>query len=288
MDEFVYGIRKRAFVSIAGISILLTGCGGSSAPKPSGAYPTNSIYAFMKAAQEENGNITTTVQLRDGPDVNTAGYLYLSSGEVLYSSLNRPPQQYMSFSNNLFSNSLDLSQRVRIMSSRYLYMDYVLFSNVVSGKPEYFASDSPDAGTTTARAYVDFERSGQVMAGTSYVDIPTSFQITEPATAARIPRATPITLTWAGADPSTTMRLGGAIVCEDTTQNSWNSISIPNTGTATLNSADFLPAASDPTKTCQTIFMLQSVKTVLLSTPFALGSNFEGIQQRTVQFSIVP
>ncbi|MBI5891345.1 MAG: hypothetical protein HZB47_11820 [Nitrosomonadales bacterium] len=280
-------MRKNAFAPILILlALLLAGCGGDSAPKPSGSFTTNSIYAFMKAVQDESGSVTTTVQLRDGV-ASTAAYLYLSSGEVLYSSLDKPPQQYMSFSSDLFGNSLDLSQNLKTMSARDLYMDFVLFVNVVAGKPEYFVSEKPVSGAATVRAYVDFERSGQVMTGASSIDLPPAFQISAPASAASIARATPIVLTWTGVDAATTMRLDAAAACDDGTRNSWNYNIGPDTGTATVNSASFLPATASPTATCLTAFMLQRVKTGGVSTQFAFGS-FEGIQKRTVQFTVTP
>jgi len=54
----------------------------------------------MKAVQDESGNVTTTVQLRDG-QATTAAYLYISDGEALYTSLDVPPQQYLNFNGDL-------------------------------------------------------------------------------------------------------------------------------------------------------------------------------------------
>jgi hypothetical protein len=159
MDKTWRRLKRGATLSISGLAIVLltSGCGGN-APSPSGSYATGNIYAYMKAVQDDNGDVTTTVQLRDGP-ANTAGYLYLSSGETLYANLEKPASQYMGYSSNLFSNSANLTQNLKVMGSRDLYFDYLLFTQIAYGKPEYFALEKPAAGMNPVRIYVDFERS---------------------------------------------------------------------------------------------------------------------------------
>lgn len=261
---------------------LLAGCNGGDTASPSYWYPTNSIYAYMKAVQDESGSVTTTVQLRDGP-TSTAGYLYLSSGESLYSSLDVPPQQYFSFTGDLFSNSLELSQHLKVMSQRDLFSDFLLFSSVVWGKPEYFTFNTPGANSSPTRAYVDFERAGHVMTGESFSELPGAFQILAPASEASVSRATPLTLTWTGSDPTTTMELDVAGICIDDSKFNLHLILGADTGFATLNGADYFPATGiSPSIECRVAFMLQRVRTGSVSPKFAFGS-FKGVQQRTVQ-----
>ncbi len=268
--------------------MLLAGCGGSgNSPSPSNTYPTNSIYAYMKAVQDESGNVTTTVQLRNGPG-STASYLYLSSGDTLYTSLDVPPQQYMNINGNLFSNSLALSQHLKVMSARDLYINYSLFNQVLTGKPEYFSVDTPSTGSSPVRAYVEFERSGNVMTGPSSVDFPPPYQIAAPARDAIVSRAAPLALTWTNVDPTTTMRLNVAGICVDGSRytQSYN-IGI-DTGAATLSSANYFPATgTSPSTNCRVAFILQRVRTAGVSPQFAFGS-FDGVQQRTVQFTTTP
>ena len=241
----------------------------------------------MKAVQDESGNITTTVQLRDGT-LNTAKYLYLGAGDILYTSLDVPPQQYFSFTGNLFSNSLTLSQHLKVAAVRDLYTDYFLFTQTLYGKPEYFSVDTPSPGASPIRAYVDFERAGNVFTGPSFVDVPLAYQILAPATDAIVSRAAPLTLTWTNADATTTMRLNVAGVCVDGTRYSQSYIIGTDTGTTTLSSANYFPATgTSPSTNCRVAFILQRVRTGGVSPKFAFGS-FEGVQQRTVQFTTTP
>ena len=282
-------LRMRAAVPILmWLSVtLLTGCGQGNQAKPSTWFATSSIYAYMKAVQDQSGNVTTTVQLRDGP-ATTAAYLYLASGETLYSSLDVPPQQYLNFNGNLFTNSLDLSKHLKVMSSRDLYTDLLLFTQVVFGKPEYFANDTPQAGASPVRAYVDFERTGQVFAGPSSIDLPGGFQIAAPAADFSAPRSTPLALTWTNADPATTMELDVAGVCVDNSRYTMH-LSLPDTGSATLNGANYFPATGvNPATTCRVAFLLQRTRIGSVSSQFAFGSTFTGVQQRSVQFNSIP
>lgn len=266
---------------------LLAGCGGGDVASPSSWYPTNNIYAYMKAVQDESGNITTTVQLRNGP-LSTDAYLYLSDGETLYTSLDKPPQQYINFNGNLFGNSLELSQRLKVMSARDLYTDYLLFTRVVFGKPEYFSHDTPSSSASPVRVYVDFERTGNAMAGESTVELPPAFQILAPAGEASVSRATPLALTWTDVDITTTMELDVAGICADGSRYNLNLILGADTGSATLNSADYFPTTGiSPSINCRVAFMLQRVRTAGVSPNFAFGS-IKGVQQRTVQFTTTP
>jgi hypothetical protein len=270
------------------LPVLLTGCGGGASPMPTGSFTTSSIYAFMKAVQDESGSVTTTVQLRDGM-TNTANYLYLSAGESLYSSIEKPPQQYVNFSGNLFGNALDLSQHLKVMASRDLYTNYFLFTQVVYGKPEYFATDTPIPGASPVRAYVDFDRSGNVLTGTSSIDLPGVFQIVSPAAAATLSRATPLSLTWSNVDATTTMTLNVAGVCTDGNRYSKTVSFGPDTGSINLTSADYFPATGvSTTANCLTAFILQRTKIGPVSAQFAPGGGFTGVQQRTVQFTTTP
>jgi hypothetical protein len=284
--RFMKFTRKGAVAPIfALLSLtLLAGCGGGqNTVLPSASVTTNSIYAYMQAVQDESGNITTTVQLRDGP-TNTARYLYLSSGDVLYTSLDIPPQQYLNFSGNLFDNSLKLSDHLKVASVRDLYTDYFLFNKVLTGKPEYFSVDTPSASSSLpVRAYVDFERSGK-LTGPSSIDLPPAYQIVAPASNASFSRAFPLTLSWTNVDPTTTMRLNAAYVCLDGSRDHLSKILGTDTGSATLSSSDYSPATG---VNCQVALILQRVLTGGVSTQFAFGS-FEGIQQRTVQFTSIP
>lgn len=261
---------------------LLAGC--SDPKSPSSQYPVSSIYAYMKAVQDQSG-VTTTVQLRDGA-TSTANYLYLSGGDALYSSLDKSPQQYIDFNGDLFGNSLDLSQHLKVMSSRSVLIDFGLFTVEAFGDPEYFALDAPAASSVPVRAYVGFERSGRVIE--SSVDLPVAFQITSPAADASVSRAAPISLTWTDVDPATTMELDVAGICTDNSRFSMHLLLGTDTGSATLSSANYLPAAGiSPTINCRIAFQLQRVRFGAVSPEFAFGS-LSGIQQRSVQFTSIP
>jgi hypothetical protein len=279
--------KKAVAMLLAMLSLaLLSGCNGGSA-SPTNLYPTSSIYAYMKAVQDESGSVNTTVQLRDGPAA-TAGYLYLADGESLYTTLDVPPQQYVNFNGNLFSNSLELSQHLKVMSARDLFTDYILFTQIVFGKPEYFSLDTPNAGASAVRAYVGFERAGQVMTAESSILLPPAFQILTPASDAISSRATPVTLTWTGTDPATTMELDVAGSCADGSRFAKNLVLGADTGSATLNSADYFPATgTSPSTNCRVAFLLQRTRLGGVSTQFAFGS-FKGVQQRTVQLTSTP
>lgn len=260
---------------------LLAGCGGDTA-SPTTWYPISSIYAYMKAVQDVSGNVITTVQLRNGP-TGTATYLYLDGGDRLYSSLDTSPGRYVNFSGNLFGNSLELSQRLKSMSSRDLYTDYGVFTDVLFGKPEYFSVDAPNTSAPQTRAFVAFERNGQMME--SSVDLPPAFQIAAPASEASISRASPVSLTWTSVDPASTMELDVAGICVDNSRYNLHLILGADTGSATLNSAGYFQGS--PSINCRVAFMLQRVRMAGVSTQFAAGS-FMGIQQRTVQFTSTP
>lgn len=284
MGKFGSGMKRSATFSVIGLAVLLGGCGGD-APKPSGSYTTGSIYAYMKAVQDDNGDVTTTVQLRDGP-ATTAGYLYLSSGETLYVNLEKPASQYMGYNSNLFSSSGNLTQNLKVMGSRDLYFDYLLFTQIAYGKPEYFAIEKSVAGTNPVRVYVDFERSGNVLTGTSTIDLPGGFQIGSPASAASLSRATPVSLSWTNADAATSMMLNVAGVCDDGNRYSMSKFLGTDTGSTTLTSADYFPATGVSTvANCQTAFMLQRIKLGNVAAQFAPGSSSSGIQQRSVRFT---
>lgn len=265
----------------------LAGCGGSSAPSPSTSFATSSIYAFVRSVQDESGSVTTTVQLRDGA-ASTAGYIYLAGGETLYASLDAPPAHFMSFSNDLFGNSVTTSQRLKVMQSRNLYIDHLLFETFAVGNPEYVASDTPASAATPVRAYVDLERTGKVMAGASSIELPPAFQITAPASAAIVSRASPPTLTWSPVDPASTMMLEVAYVCDDGTQGSPDAFNLGlDTGSAVLSASHLPTPTTTPSSNCQTAFKLQRVRTGSISANFALG-NIKGIQQRAVKFTTTP
>lgn len=269
---------------------LLTGCngGGSDSALPSNWYPTSSIYAYMKAVQDESGGVTTTVQLRNGP-ASTDSYLYLSSGETLYANLDKPTQQAISFDNNLFSNSLALSQHLKVMSVRNLIVDYGIYSDVLLGKPEYFSFDTPTTSTLPVRAYVGFERAGQELAGEYAIELPPPFQISSPVADAVVTRTNnTIALTWADVDSTSTMELDVAGICTDSSRYNLHLVIGTDTGLFTLNTADYMPATVNPAIDCRVALLLQRVRQKYISTPFAFGSYSKGVQQRTVQFTSVP
>lgn len=267
--------------------VLLAGCGGGYNAAPSKWYPTNSIYAYMKAIQDESGNVTTIVQLRDGPAVTDA-YLYLSEGDFLYTSLEVPPQQYLNFSGDLFGNSLNLSQHLKVLAPRDISTDFLLFAQILWGKPEYFSFDTPSSSALPVRAYVDFERAGHVMTGESSAELPPPFQIVSPAREASISRAAPLALSWTDVDPTTTMELDVAGACVDGSRYTLHQTIGTDTGAATLNSADYFPSSGvSPSISCRVAFILQRVRAGSISPKFAFGS-FAGIQKRTVQFTTTP
>ena len=278
---------KLIFVS-GFVAVLLAGCGGGSSPAPTTAYTTNTIYAFMEAIQHDNGDVNTTVQLRDGTAAN-ARYLYLNGGDALYSTLDVPPRQYLSITGDLFNAGRAVSDNLKVMPSRYLYYDYFLFSNVVAGEPEYYSVHTPAAGSSPVRAYVEFERGGQAQTGESSVVIPNAFLITAPVAEVSVSRSNPLTLSWSNVEAATSMLLKVGGMCDDSTRYHMEYMIGPDvTGSVSLNSADYFPATGTSTSaTCRVAFMLQRVRTAGVASSFAAGS-FRGIQQRTVQFTITP
>jgi len=122
----------------------------------------------------------------------------------------------------------------------------------------------------------------------SSVDLPAAFQITSPAADASVSRAAPLALTWTDVDPATTMELEVAGICMDNSRFSMHLLLGTDTGSATLSSANYLPATGvSPTINCRIAFMLQRVQFGAVSPEFAFGS-FSGIQQRSVQFTSIP
>jgi hypothetical protein len=291
MGKFRNCLKKGAILSLSGLTLglLISGCGGGSSPLPSGSFTTNTIYAYMTAVQDERGDVTTIVQLRNGP-ASTDRYLYLSSGETLYSTLNIPPQQYLNFNNNLFGNTLTLSQHLKSMASRDLYFNYGLFDQVAYGKPEYFATDTPANGVSPVRAYVDFERSGNTFTGESSIDLPAGFNIVSPASATTLSRAQPLTLSWDNVDATATMSLDVAGVCSDGNRYTMTKDLGTDTGTISLSGSDYFPAAGiSASANCLTAFVVRrSGIPGPASSKFATGSSFTGVQQRTVQFTTTP
>lgn len=283
MGKTARSMKKGAAYSVIGLVVAShSGCGGSSSPLPSGSFTTNSIFAYMTAVQDESGTVTTTAQLRDS-NSPTANYIFLSSGETLYSTLDKAPQDYVHFSGNLFGNSQDLSQHLNTMARRDRSINYYLFSEPVYGQTEYFTTFVPSSGTVP-RVYIDFERSSG-WTGASSIDLPGAFQISSPASASTHKRTDPLTLSWNNADATTTMTLNIAGICSDNNRYTKTLSPVADTGTATLNSADYFPASGvSPTATCLTAFILQRSRIGFISSSFATGS-FTAVQQRTVQFT---
>jgi hypothetical protein len=280
-------VRMGAIAPLLMLLMTLAGCGPGEIPSPSNLFVTNNIYAYMKAVQDESGDVITTVQLRDG-NLPAANYINLSGGDTLYSSLDVPPRQYLSFEGDLFANSLNVSQQLKVMAERDLYRNFILYSEVLWGKPEYFASGTPAGGASPVRAYVGFERAGNALVGESSVALPPAFQILAPVAESSLSRATPVTLSWTDIDAASTMELDVAGDCLDGNRYTQHFVIGADTGTVTLNSADYFPATGvSPTISCRVAFMFQRVRLGGISTDFAFGS-FTGVQQRTVQFTSVP
>lgn len=280
-------MHKGIVALLLALSTLLAGCGPGETASPSNLFPTNNIYAYMKAVQDESRDVITTVQLRDGPSL-MAGYLYLSDGENLYNSLDVPPRQYLSFDGDLFASALDVSQQLKVMAVRDLYSDFILFVDILWGKPEYFASGAPASGAAPVRAYVAFERTGYALAGESSIELPPAFQISAPVADASLSRAAPVVLSWTDVDAASTMELDVAGDCLDGNRYTQHFVIGADAGTVTLNSAVYFPASGvSPTTSCRVAFILQRLRLGGVSTDFAFGS-FTGVQQRTVQFTSVP
>lgn len=276
---------RRAFW--LGCLLLLVGCEDEEEPLPTAWFATQEIYAHMKAVQNERGSVLTTVQLRNGAGSNAA-YLYLSSGENLYTSLNQPPEQLLSFSDDLFTNAQATSSDLQLMQSRYLSAEYVLFSEVVWGSPEYYVTDTPETSYPT-RAYVVLERKEHEMTSSSVVDLPSPFHILEPAQWSSISRTNPLQLTWSDVDPKSTMQLDVAGLCDSDARYTMSLILGTDVGAKTLTSADYFSSTISPQSNCHLAFLLKRIRSDgTVSTEFAFGSTFQGIQQRTVQFTSTP
>ncbi|HEY0666196.1 MAG TPA: hypothetical protein VGD24_09030, partial [Gallionella sp.] len=149
--------------------------------------------------------------------------------------------------------------------------------------------DKVGTGTAPTRAYVVFERAGNVMTGESSTELPTGFQILSPAAEASISRATTpaIALTWSNLDAAATMELEVAGSCADGSRYTLQRSFGGDTGAATLAGADYFPASADPAINCRVAIMLHRIRLGGVSPQFAFGS-FQGVQRRTVQFTSTP
>ena len=224
--------------------------------------------------------------MRDGA-TSSADYLYLSDGDGLFSALDTSPQQYLDFSGNLFSNSLELSQHVKAMSSRDTSVDYGIFTGVSYGTVEYFAVETPSASSSPTLAYIDFKRSGNAVSAESSVELPPAFQILTPASDAIISRSTPLTVSWTGLDPSTTIEIDVAGICADNSRFTDHLNLSTDRGLYILQATNYFPSWASPSLSCRVAFGIQRVRLGSASPQFALGI-FKGIQQRTVQFTSTP
>lgn len=269
-------------ISIIFSFLLLSGC-NSDDPLPSAGITTTEIFPIMKSVQYEDGSVLTTVELH-----NFSGdFLYLSNGDKLLTSLDAPPEQFTSFDNNLFTNAQLLSNSVNVLQERYLYTDYFLFFIETYGTPEYYALDDTSGISAPIRSYVTFERNNQQTATNSWVDLPATFSILNPAAHDSISRSGTLTLTWSGFDNVSTMKLDVGAVCDGVRYPASINLGIVNTGSIVLNSADYFPVAPAVTSNCSVSFLLKRQSLGFVSTAFG-GGSFEGIQQRTVQFTSVP
>lgn len=273
-------------------SLLLIACGGDGdvvIPQPTGSFADSEIYPTIKAVEDSNGVVLTTAVLRAGIDPSSTP-LYLSSGDKLYASLGTPPEQLLSFSDDLFNNSLTLSTRLKLMKQRSQVNHYYLFSRVITGTPEYFATDSSNGLSRPLQAYVGFERGDMQWAGSASVQMPMTFSVLAPTFASSHSRAEPLTLTWSDVDPNSTMRLSVGGVCgEETFTIDGIELGADTTGTHVLDANDYFPDAMPLDASCQLAFILNRVgQTQIAYFGLAGIGSFQGRQERTVIFTTTP
>ena len=277
-------MKKKSIAIILAMGLIaLTAC-SSSDPIKSGLVTTTEIFPIMKAVQNVDGSVITTVELH-----NFSGtFLYTSFGDNLYSSLDVAPESYKNIETDLFSNAKNYSTNVKKLDSRYIYRNYGIFSTQNNSASEYFASQSLDNSSTPTRSYVSFERAENNDATNSWVEFPPSFTITNPSASSSISRANgPLTVTWSDPD-NLTMNLDVAVLCGTARWEYSVAISAQNTGSHVLNSSDYFPVASaEVNSTCNIAFVLRRSQAGVVSASFG-GGTFTGIQQRIVQFTSTP
>ncbi|HEY0635340.1 MAG TPA: hypothetical protein VGE00_08160, partial [Gammaproteobacteria bacterium] len=185
-------------------------------------------------------------------------------------------------------NSLDVSQQLKVMSERNLNHDYLLFVDVIWGKPEYYSHAHPD-GAAAKRAYVVFQRhDNDQLVGESSVAFPAPFQIQAPAAEATLSRAVPLELTWSDVEPGSVMEFDVAGICSDDSRYTLHRFLGADSGSYTLHSADYFPTDQiEASQSCRVAIMLQRIKMEEVSSQFAFG-NFKGVQLRTVEFTSTP
>lgn len=271
-----------SIVTTLGI-LSLGGCSSSSIPLESGLITTVEIFPIMKAVQNVDGSVNTTVELH-----NFSGtFLYTSDGDSLYSSLDATPESYKNIETDLFSNVQKYSSNVKKLNSRYIFRNFGIFSTENNSASEYYANQSLENSSTPMRSYVSFERAENQDATGSSVEFPPSFVITNPDASSSISRAVgPLTLTWSDPD-SLTMNLDVAVLCGTARWEYSVSISAPNTGSHVLNTVDYFPVASEGNSSCNVAFVLRRSQAGVVSASFG-GGTFTGIQQRIVQFTSTP
>ena len=273
---------KSKGIGIVIFLLSLTGCNNDT-PLPSNSVTTTEIFPAIKSVQYEDGSVLTTVELH-----NFLGdYLYLSSGDNLLSSLDVPPEQLTGFSDNLFANAQVLSNRVNVLQERNLFTNYILFYTVIDGSPEYYALDNTDGLSLPIRSYVTLQRLNHQSATNSWVELPPAFSIMTPDPYSSISRSGTLTLSWSNFDNVSIMKLDVGAVCDGIRYPASLNLGIVNTGSIVLNTADYFPIAPPPTSNCSVSFLLNRQKLGFISPDFG-GGSFEGIQQRTIQFTSTP
>ncbi len=254
----------------------LTACDEDSGV-PSDSYATNEIYPNITAVETQDGGVITTVVLE--PDPNTGDMLYLNGGDRFYTSLGTPPDQLISFGDELFTNAQLLSTRLKIMEQ--------------NGTSEYSSIDTTAGLAPPVRAYVAFERGYGKWTGQTWVELPPAFTLLNPAPNSSISRTfdDPITLSWTDIDNTATMQLESQMVCLYTR---YPIVTINlgiDTGTAQVSAADYFPPGAPINWDCRASFTLKRIgPTRFISSELGLGSlnTFQGIQQRTVEFTSAP
>lgn len=286
-------MKKISFSSICGVLLVTTACSPTpyNDTSPSDNTSTIEIFPIMKAVQNVDGSVNTTIELHDF----SGGFIHTSFGDDLYSSLDDTPESFKNIETDLFQNAKNYSDNVKKLAPRFISRNFGIFTTVDNTASEYFTNQSLVDSSTPMRAYVTFDRTRRLYQPTGYqsatgswVEFPLSFTITNPSPYSSISRADdPLTLTWSAPD-NLAMELDIAVLCGTARWEYSVAISAPITGSHQLNTQDYFPVTSaEINSTCQIAFLLRRSQTGVVSASFG-GGSFTGIQQRTVQFTSTP
>lgn len=254
--------------------LFIVACDGGG--DPSSSYSSTEISPTITITEDQKGDVLTLVQLQS----TSGSSLYLSDGDTLYASLNTPPYQLLSASEDLFSVGETISSRLKLLEKR--------------STGTYYTIDNTAGLPSPVRAYVAFIRGSGEWTGQTGIELPTAFSILNPAVDSSISRSVedPITLSWTNTDSATTMEMESQVICNgDYYPQTPMVIALgTDTGTVQLNTADYFPSTA-PDMVCHAVFTLKRmtpVRYISSELGTAAGSSIQGIQKRTIEFTSTP